>query len=139
MKASLSCRLRAGGPRTTRCGGSSRCWTGRWPTSGRSSRRCAPRWSRVSIPPERLLKAKILQAFYSIRSETLRVEALGHDLLSRRFLDLGLLDAIWDRSTFSENRDRLLARQTAELSFAGAGGLARERGWVSDALFTVGY
>ena len=88
---------------------------------------------RPSIPPERLLKAKVLQALYTIRSETLLTEALEYNLLFRWFLDLNLLDPVWDHSTFSKNQDRLLQHKTAELFV----GLAREHDWVSDAHFTV--
>ena len=92
---------------------------------------------RPSIPPERLLKAKLLQAFYTIRSEALLVEALHYNLLFRWFLDLNLTDPIWDNSTFSTNQQRLLEHQTAQLFFAQIAQLARERGWMSDAHFTV--
>lgn len=92
---------------------------------------------RPSIPPERLLKAKMLQALYTIRSENLLIEALEYNLLFRWFLDLNLMDAIWDNSTFTKNQERLLAHQTAELFFARIVGLAREQGWVSDEHFTV--
>ena len=92
---------------------------------------------RPSIPPERLLKAKMLQALYTIRSENLLVEALEYNLLFRWFLDLNLLDPVWDNSTFTKNQDRLLSHQTAELFFARIVGLAREHGWVSDEHFTV--
>ena len=92
---------------------------------------------RPSIPPERLLKAKLLQAFYTIRSEALLVEALHYNLLFRWFLDLNLTDAIWDHSTFSANQQRLLEHETAQLFFATIAELAREKGWMSDAHFTV--
>jgi transposase len=92
---------------------------------------------RPSIPPERLLKAKMLQALYTIRSENLLIEALEYNLLFRWFLDFNLMDPIWDNSTFTKNQDRLLEHQAAELFFARIVGLAREHGWVSDAHFTV--
>ena len=92
---------------------------------------------RPSIPPERLLKAKMLQALYTIRSENLLIEALEYNLLFRWFLDLNLMDPVWDNSTFSKNQDRLLRHQTAELFFARIVGLAKEHGWVSDEHFTV--
>lgn len=92
---------------------------------------------RPSIPPERLLKAKMLQALYTIRSENLLIEALEYNLLFRWFLDLNLMDPIWDNSTFTKNQERLLAHQTAEVFFARIVGLAREHGWVSDEHFTV--
>src|SRR6478609_11666914 len=63
---------------------------------------------RPSIPPEKLLRAMVLQAFYSIRSERLLMERLEHDLLFRWFVGIGVDDAAWDHSVFSKNRDRLL-------------------------------
>jgi transposase len=63
---------------------------------------------RPSIPPEKLLRAMLLQAFYSIRSERQLMERLDTDLLFRWFVGLGIDDLVWDHSTFSKNRDRLL-------------------------------
>jgi transposase len=63
---------------------------------------------RPSIPPEKLLRAMLLQAFYSIRSERLLMERLEYDLLFRWFVGIGVDDAAWDHSTFSKNRERLL-------------------------------
>ncbi len=68
---------------------------------------------RPSIAPEKLLRAMLLQAFYSIRSERQLMERLEFDLLFRWFVGLGIDDAVWDRSTFSKNRDRLLAGDVA--------------------------
>jgi transposase len=92
---------------------------------------------RPSIAPERLLKAKVLQALYTVRSETLLVEALDYNLLFRWFLDLNLTESIWDHSTFSKNQRRLLQHQVAEVFFAQVVALARERGWASDEHFSV--
>ena len=66
------------------------------------------RSGRPSIPPEKLLRAMLLQAFYSIRSERQLMERLEFDLLFRWFVGLGVDDAAWDHSTFSKNRERLL-------------------------------
>jgi transposase len=63
---------------------------------------------RESIPPERLLRALLLQAFYSIRSERQLVERIDHDLLFRWFVGLGIEDPVWDATSFTKNRDRLL-------------------------------
>jgi transposase len=93
------------------------------------------REGRPSIPPGRLLKAKVLQALYTIRSETLLIEALDYNLLFRWFLDLNLMDPVWDHSTFSKNQERLLAHQAAELFFARVVAMARENGWTSEAHF----
>ncbi|MBB4096368.1 transposase [Ochrobactrum pecoris] len=63
---------------------------------------------RPSIAPEKLLRAMLLQAFYSIRSERLLMERLEYDLLFRWFVGIGIDDGAWDHSVFSKNRDRLL-------------------------------
>ncbi len=63
---------------------------------------------RPSIPPEKLLRAMLLQTFYSIRSERHLMERLEYDLLFRWFVGIGVDDAAWDHSVFSKNRDRLL-------------------------------
>ena len=63
---------------------------------------------RRSIPPERLLRAMLLQAFYSIRSERQLMERLDYDLLFRWFVGLGIDDAVWNPFTFFKNRDRLM-------------------------------
>lgn len=68
---------------------------------------------RPSIPPERLLRALLLQAFYGIRSERQIMERLEFDLLFRWFVGLGVDDAAWDQTTFGKNRDRLLAGDVA--------------------------
>jgi transposase len=68
---------------------------------------------RPSIPPEKLLRAMLLQAFYSIRSERQLMERLEFDLLFRWFVGVGVDDAVWDHSTFSKNRDRLLEGDVA--------------------------
>jgi transposase len=71
------------------------------------------RMGRPSIPPEKLLRAMLLQAFYSIRSERQLMERLEFDLLFRWFVGLGIDDTAWDHSTFSKNRDRLLEGDVA--------------------------
>jgi transposase len=68
---------------------------------------------RPSIPPEKLLRASLLQAFYTIRSERQLMERLQFDLLFRWFAGLGIDDAVWDHSVFSKNRDRLLEGEIA--------------------------
>src|SRR5438093_4008132 len=68
---------------------------------------------RPSIAPEMLLRAMLLQAFYSIRSERQLMERLEFDLLFRWFVGIGVDDAVWDHSTFSKNRDRLLDGEIA--------------------------
>ena len=74
---------------------------------------------RPSIPPEKLLRSMLLQAFYSIRSERQLMERLEYDLLFRWFVGIGVDDCAWDHSTFSKNRDRLLDGDIAA-KFLGA-------------------
>jgi transposase len=92
---------------------------------------------RPSIPPERLLKAKLLQAFYTVRSESLLVEMLHYNLLFRWFLDMNMTDEVWDNSSFTTNQERLLEHDTARAFFHTIAALAQEKGWMSDAHFTV--
>src|SRR5215471_8748657 len=68
---------------------------------------------RPSIAPEMLLRAMLLQAFYSVRSERQLMERLEFDLLFRWFVGIGVDDPVWDHSTFSRNRDRLLVGEIA--------------------------
>jgi len=68
---------------------------------------------RPSIPPEKLLRASLLQTFYTIRSERQLMERLQFDLLFRWFVGLGIDDAVWDHSVFSKNRDRVLEGDVA--------------------------
>lgn len=72
-----------------------------------------PRLGRPSIPPERLLRAMLLQAFYGIRSERQLMERMEFDLLFRWFVGLGVDDVAWDHSSFTKNRNRLLEGEIA--------------------------
>ena len=72
-----------------------------------------PKLGRPSIPPERLLRAMLLQAFYGLRSERQLMERMEFDLLFRWFVGLGVDDATWDHSSFTKNRDRLLEGEIA--------------------------
>src|SRR5215470_6051319 len=72
------------------------------------------RMGRPSIPPERLLRALLVQAFYSIRSERQLVERIEFDLLFRWFVGLGIDDPVWDATSFTHNRDRLLTGEVAQ-------------------------
>jgi transposase len=69
---------------------------------------------RPSIPPERLLRASLLQAFYTIRSERQLMEQLDYNLLYRWFVGLGIDDPVWVPTVFSKNRDRLLEADVAK-------------------------
>lgn len=77
------------------------------------------RTGRPSIPPEQLLRALLLQAFYSIRSERQLMEQLEFNLLFRWFVGLGIDDAVWDASTFCHNRDRLLEAEVSAMLLRG--------------------
>jgi len=92
---------------------------------------------RPSIPPEQLLRALLLQHLYSIRSERLLIEQLDYNLLFRWFIGLGMDEPIWDHSTFSKNRDRLLAGDVATAFFEAVLAEAREHRLLSDEHFTV--
>jgi transposase len=92
---------------------------------------------RPSIPPERLLKASLLMAFYSVRSERAFCEQLDYNLLWRWFLDMGLLEPSFDPTVFTKNRDRLLQHAVGEALLAAVVRSADERGLLSDEHFTV--
>jgi transposase len=92
---------------------------------------------RPSIPPEMLLRAMLLQAFYSVRSERQLMERLEFDLLFRWFVDLGVDDPAWDRSTFSKNRDRLLDGDIAARFLAAVLGEPRVKRLLSSDHFSV--
>jgi transposase len=92
---------------------------------------------RPSIPPEQLLKAKVLQALFTVRSDRQLCARLQTDLMFRWFIDLGLDAKVFDASSFSQNQKRLLAHEVAGRFFAEVVDLAREQGWVSDEPFSV--
>lgn len=92
---------------------------------------------RPSIPPERLLKAKVLIALYTIRSERLFCEMLQYNLLFRWFVDLEMSEGTWDASTFSKNQERLLQHHVAGSFFTSVVELAKSEGWASQEHFTV--
>ena len=92
---------------------------------------------RVSIAPERLLRAVLLQVLYSVRSERLLMEQLNYNLLFRWFVGLNIDDPVWDHSTFSFNRDRLFDEAVAQAFFANTVLLARVGDLVSDDHFSV--
>jgi transposase len=92
---------------------------------------------RPSIPPEKLLRAMLLQAFYSIRSERLLMERLQYDLLFRWFVGIGIDDAAWDHSVFSKNRDRLLEGDIAAKFLAAVLAQPRVKKLLSSEHFSV--
>ena len=92
---------------------------------------------RPSIPPERLLKSLLLMALYSVRSERLFCEQLDYNLLYRWFLDMGIEDASFDHSTFSQNRERLLEHDMARQFFMAVMSQAQSAGLTSSEHFSV--
>jgi transposase len=92
---------------------------------------------RQSVAPERLLRASLLQAFYSVRSERQLMEQINYNLLFRWFVGLGVDDAVWDHSTFSKNRDRLLDADVAAKFLAAILRHPKVKGFLSDEHFSV--
>lgn len=92
---------------------------------------------RPSIPPEQLLKACLLMAFYTVRSERLFCEQLDYNLLFRWFLDMGIEEPSFDHSTFSQNRDRLLEHDVARRFFMAVMSQAQSAGLTSNEHFSV--
>jgi transposase len=90
-----------------------------------------------SIPPETLLKGKILQALYTVRSDRQLCDRLKTDLFFRWFVDLPLDTEVFDASTYSKNRQRLLQHQVTELFLTAMVEMARHHGWVSNEHFSV--
>jgi transposase len=94
-------------------------------------------FGRPSIPPERLLRALLLQALYTIRSERQLMEQLEYNLLFRWFVGLGIDDAVWSPTTFSKNRERLLSGDIAQAFFEAVLIHADTARLLSDDHFTV--
>jgi transposase len=92
---------------------------------------------RPSIAPERLLRALLLQAFYSVRSERLLIEQLDYNLLFRWFVGLGIDDPVWHPTAFTTNRDRLLEGEVAAKFLAAVLSHARVRQLLSREHFSV--
>lgn len=95
------------------------------------------REGRPSIPPERLLRASLLQVVYSVRSERLLMEQMDYNLLFRWFVGLNIDDRVWDHSTFSFNRDRLFDDEVAQRFFDNTVLQAQLRGLTSNEHFSV--
>lgn len=92
---------------------------------------------RASIAPEKLMRALLLQVFYSIRSERMLMEQMRYNLLFRWFVGLAMDDAVWDHSVFSKNRDRLLEHEIVEAFFTEVMTLADKAGLLSKEHFSV--
>ena len=95
------------------------------------------RIGRPSVPPEQLLKATVLMALYSVRSERAFCERLNYDLLFKWFLDLPIDAAAFDPTTFTKNRERLLGQEIADRFFAAVVRQAKLRRYVSSEHFSV--
>lgn len=107
-------------------------------------KRLSPRFAKMysdmgrpSIPPEQLLRALLLQSLYTIRSERLLMEEIDYSILFRWFVGVSLDEPIWSPTTFSKNRDRLLAADVASAFFDAVRGQAEAAGLLSDEHFTV--
>jgi transposase len=92
---------------------------------------------RPSIPPEKLLRALLLQVLYTVRSERMLMEQLNYNLLFRWFVGLNMDDAVWDVTVFTKNRDRLMKAEIARRFFDLVVGEARSLDLMSDEHFTV--
>ena len=92
---------------------------------------------RPSIPPEKLLRALLLQAFYSVRSERQLMEQLGYNLLFRWFVGLSLDAAVWDVTVFTKNRERLIEGDIAAQFMAAVLNQERIKALLSDEHFSV--
>jgi transposase len=90
---------------------------------------------RPSVPPERLLRAVLLQIFYSVRSERMLMEQMNYNLLFRWFVGLEMDEPVWDHAVFSKNRDRLLNQEVAQKFFQRV--LTQAKPYLSDEHFTV--
>jgi transposase len=92
---------------------------------------------RPSIPPEKLLRAQLLQVLYTVRSERQLMEQLDYNLLFRWFIGLTMDDPVWDPTVFTKNRQRLLDGEVATAFLERVVGQARRRGLLSGEHFTV--
>jgi transposase len=104
------------------------------------SERFAQLYSKIgrrSVPPEKLLRALLLQVLYSIRSERLLVEQLDYNLLFRWFVGLNMDEKVWEATVFSKNRERLMKGDIAQAFFEAVLDQARQQDLLSDEHFTV--
>ena len=100
-------------------------------------RRLYSAFGRPSIPPEKLLRALLLQVLYTVRSERMLMEQLEYNLLFRWFVGLNMDEAVWVPTVFTKNRDRLLEGDIAEKFFAQVLAQARSANLLSDEHFSV--
>src|SRR5678816_1414446 len=92
---------------------------------------------RPSIPPEKLLRAQLIQMLYSVRSERLLMEEIDYSVLFRWFVGMNLDEAVWDVTVFTKNRDRLLEGDVAREFLCEVVSQARDKNLTSDEHFTV--
>src|SRR3954462_13321239 len=92
---------------------------------------------RPSIPPEKLLRAQLLQMLYSIRSERLLMEEIDYSVLFRWFVGMNMDEPVWDPTVFTKNRDRLLKHEVAKVFFVQVWNQAEQANLTSDEHFTV--
>src|SRR5271169_933451 len=92
---------------------------------------------RLSIAPEKLLRAQLLQMLYSIRSERLLMEEIDYSVLFRWFVGMHMDEEVWDPTTFTKNRDRLLDADVAKQFLAEVVKQAKQKDLTSDEHFTV--
>jgi transposase len=92
---------------------------------------------RPSIPPEQLLRALLIQALYTVRSERQLMEQLNYNLLFRWFVGLSMDDSVWDATTFTKNRERLLEGDVAQAFFQEVVHQARQNHLLSEEHFSV--
>lgn len=92
---------------------------------------------RPSVPPEQLLKALLIQVLFTVRSERQLIEQLNYNLLFRWFVGLGMSGKVWDRTSFSKNRARLIDGAIADRFFALVIQLADRKGLISKEHFSV--
>lgn len=131
------CRRRIASRRITPCGPFAKSLTASCCRCPRCSARCYSTFGRPSIAPEKLLRALLLQALYSVRSERMLMEQLNYNLLFRWFVGLNLDDAVWDVTVFTKNRERLIEAEVAKEFFHQVVAQARELNLMSDEHFTV--
>jgi transposase len=96
-----------------------------------------PGTGRASIAPEKLMRALLLQVFYSVRSERQLMEQIRYNLLFRWFVGLAIDDSVWDHSVFSKNRDRLIEHEAVDKFFTEVMTLADQKGLLSKEHFSV--
>src|SRR5262247_4857216 len=99
--------------------------------------RLYPKTGRPSIPPEKLLRALLLQLLYSVRSERQLMEQLDYNLLFRWFVGLSMDDRVWDPTVFTKNRQRLVEGEVDQVFFATVLEQAKAMGLLSNEHFTV--